>query len=445
MPRTQNGPETDMMTREQFVNDLRDALTHLCDPERLRHSPLADLFDVADRFDTFSALQGLLTEAIESLEPDHGEAPESRSWRIYECLYYRYVQQFGPQEVAEQLGIGLRHLRREQRAAVDVLADRLWQKYRLGNWVQNREAAETTPGVEAKGTAVSATLASDVLATSDVPTINEELAWLKSVPPDSSTPLAETLPTVLELAQPLASRRGVQLDTETGAGLPYIAAHPVAVNQILLSLLGIVIHRVPGGQVRLAVQPEGNEVQIHIRGLEPGPALPSSDTLAMSEDDRASLDLARQLTELSDGRLVVSDYDQALDISLILPTVEQVAVLLIDDNVDTLQLLARYATGTRYHVTGTRDPEEAMELAEALSPEIIVLDVMMPQVDGWKVLGRLSHHPLMERVPILVCTILAQKELALTLGASGFVRKPVTRQDFLAALDQVARAEQEPR
>jgi CheY-like chemotaxis protein len=426
-----------MLTREQFVSHLRDALNHLCDPERLRHCCLADLFGVADRFDTFAALQGILIQAIESLEPDHGASPKSRSWRIYECLYYRYVQQFGPQEVADQLGIGLRHLRREQRAAVDVLADQLWRKYALDALGQENvgEQAAQTPNSKDAGTVAP-----------EIPTVNEELAWLKTVPPDSSTSLEEALSTVLDLARPLAARRGVQLGTETRNGLPDLVAHPVAVNQILLNLLGVAIHRVPGGHVRLAVQGEGNEVQIEIRAVGPRPAKPSSSAPSIAEDDQASLEIARQLAELSGGRLVVSDQgSQILDISLALPAVEQVAVLLIDDNVDTLHLLARYTTGTCYHLTGTRDAEEAMELAEALSPEIIVLDVMMPQVDGWKVLGRLSHHPLTGHVPILVCTILAQKELALTLGASGFIRKPVTRHDFLSALDQIARAEPTPR
>jgi CheY-like chemotaxis protein len=64
-----------------------------------------------------------------------------------------------------------------------------------------------------------------------------------------------------------------------------------------------------------------------------------------------------------------------------------------------------------------------------------VLDVMMPEVDGWKVLAQLRQHPATADLPILVCTILPQEEIALDMGASGFHSKPVTRQQFLAALD----------
>ena len=67
----------------------------------------------------------------------------------------------------------------------------------------------------------------------------------------------------------------------------------------------------------------------------------------------------------------------------------------------------------------------------------ILVDVMMPQMDGWEVLGQLRQHPLTNYIPIVVHTILAQEELALSLGASALLRKPVTRQNFLAVLDRL--------
>jgi CheY-like chemotaxis protein len=67
---------------------------------------------------------------------------------------------------------------------------------------------------------------------------------------------------------------------------------------------------------------------------------------------------------------------------------------------------------------------------------VIVLDVMMPRIDGWEMLGRLRSNRATSHVPVIVCTIMAQEELALSLGAAGFLKKPVTRQDFLAALDR---------
>ena len=119
-----------------------------------------------------------------------------------------------------------------------------------------------------------------------------------------------------------------------------------------------------------------------------------------------------------------------------LPAGQQTTVLVIDDNVDTLRLLERYLSGTPYAFCRTRDPEEALALAERLMPQVILLDIMLPGIDGWELLGRLREHPQVGQVPVLVCSILPQAKLATTLGAAGYLRKPVSRQALLEALAQ---------
>jgi CheY-like chemotaxis protein/AraC-like DNA-binding protein len=423
--RPERGHRTDMLTSEEFLKHLRDALNHLYDPHRLRQSPLAILLGVADRFDTPTALQRVLTEAIESLKPKADEPPRSHGRRIYDLLLYRYVQQFSQQEVANQLGMSVRHLRREQRDALEALACLLWEQFRLEAKVREEPDAEAPTQV-----------------TVFSPTVNDELAWLKDAPPEQSTDLDQTLPAVLDLARPLAAQHGVHLETTVADAHPMLAVHPVALRQTLLNLLSVAIHRaVSGSQVHISAQPMHWEVKIRVQCEKV-----STAPRPVSDDEEATLDMAHQLAKLCGGRLILSADAGTFDSTLILPVLEQLPVLIIDDNPDTLQLLQRYAAGTRYRLIGTQDPEQAMSMAKELSPQIIVLDVMMPQIDGWEVLGRLQQHPLTSDVPIVVCTILAQEELALSLGASAFVRKPVTRQAFLAALArQVARKEPGPR
>jgi CheY-like chemotaxis protein len=121
---------------------------------------------------------------------------------------------------------------------------------------------------------------------------------------------------------------------------------------------------------------------------------------------------------------------------LLLPIQEQIPVLLIDDNEDALDLFHRYTTGSRYRLISTKDPGDILELVKKTNPEVIVLDIMMPETNGWTVLGMLKNHPLTAKIPVMICTILPQKDLAYSLGASGFINKPINRQDFLAALNQ---------
>ena len=127
--------------------------------------------------------------------------------------------------------------------------------------------------------------------------------------------------------------------------------------------------------------------------------------------------MAQHLAELCGGRLVAGPANEPFEVSLTFPALGQLPVLAIDDNVGTLNLLQRYTAGTRYRLVGIQDPEQALRVAEQLHPQIVVLDVMMPRLDGWEVLGRLLQHPVVGQLPIVVCTILAQEELALALGA----------------------------
>lgn len=403
-----------MLTREEFPKQLREALNRLQDPDHLRHSPLAALFGVANRFDTFSAMQDILSEAIESLEPSPNEPPHSRAWRIYESLYYRYVQQLSQPEVANQLGIGARQLRREQRAALEALADVLWEEYDLRAKMSQAQARKATVEQAAVGTEA----------------MNAELAWLKDASLIESADPNQALSDLVDLAQPLADQHCVHLEIK-GDDLPSLAVHPVALIQTLLNLVGVAIHVAPGGTVSISARCLPWEVEFEMRVSGSG-----AGQKPISEDDAASLEVAGHLADLCRGRLHISGGEQGFGAALALPALEQLPVLAIDDNPDALELLQRYTAGTRYRLVGTRDPEQAVDLAQEISPQVILLDVMMPQVDGWKVLRRLRQHPSTSHIPILICTILGQEELALSLSASGSVRKPFTRQAILAALDQ---------
>ncbi len=414
-----------MRPREQFLRHLRYALNHLYDPDRLRDNPLAISLGIAGQPNTPSELRRILTEAIESLKPEVDLPSQSRAWRIYELLFYRYVQQFGQQEVADQLGLSVRHLRREQRVALRELACRLWEQFHPANALgEEAGAGNSSLPVETAS-----------------PALNQELAWVKDHPLEKPAALDQILPSVLSLVRPLVTQHRVDLGVTMADSLPELAVHPVALRQILLNLLITTICRASEGCVRVLVRPLGWEIEVQVVCISS-----RSDLKPTSDDDRARMDMAHQLTSLCGGRLTSFSAEGTFVITLILPVVERLPVLVIDDNADTLQLLQRYASRTRYRIIGTRDPERALDLAKQVAPQIIVLDVMMPQVDGWEVLGRLKHHPLTSHIPIIVCTILAQEELALSLGASAFVRKPVTRQAFLAALDcQAAEREIKPR
>lgn len=108
-----------------------------------------------------------------------------------------------------------------------------------------------------------------------------------------------------------------------------------------------------------------------------------------------------------------------------LPTRASLPVLVIEDCLDTIRLLERYVADTRYCLVSTNDPQQAISMVESSAPRVILIDVMMPRVDGWTLLQRLRNHPLTANIPVVICSILRQEELALSLGASAYLRKPM--------------------
>jgi CheY-like chemotaxis protein len=96
----------------------------------------------------------------------------------------------------------------------------------------------------------------------------------------------------------------------------------------------------------------------------------------------------------------------------------------------------RYVAGSRYTIQVADGAHAFLDLVDELAPDIIVLDVMLPQVDGWDVLMHLNTRPETCEIPVVVCSVVRERELALSLGAKVYLPKPVRRQDFIQALDQ---------
>ena len=397
------------------LSSLRSALNNLYDPRVLRTSPLIKALDAAPTGDASTWLRHTLIQAIDSLRPEDNVPPQSPAQRAYQVLHFRYVQQCSQQEVAEQLGLGVRQLRREQRRAIELLAQRLHERHGMEIAIGQRNGSR-------KGSRFGA---EDALLDST------DLQRVIEAPAGEPAELEAVLPAVADLLQPMAANYRVRLRTAAASELPALAVDAVALRQLLLSLLCVAIRRAAGSKLSIAAKPSGWHVRIQVKGttLRPSPE--------PAPEEAVNLATARRLADACGGSLTVTADAGEFAADVVLPAVEQIPVLVIDDNVDTLRLLQRYAAYTRYRVYGAQNPEQAFSLAQEVGPQIIVLDIMMPRVDGWELLRRLAQHPATARVPVTVCTILAQEELAISLGVQGFLRKPVSRRAFLIALDRL--------
>jgi PAS domain S-box-containing protein len=103
-------------------------------------------------------------------------------------------------------------------------------------------------------------------------------------------------------------------------------------------------------------------------------------------------------------------------------------VLVIDDDPTALALMTRLLGAEGVHPVTAADGEEGLRLARELRPAMIFLDVMMPRLDGWAVLGALKNDPELARIPVIMATIVNEKEMGYLLGAAEYLTKPIDRQ-----------------
>lgn len=101
-------------------------------------------------------------------------------------------------------------------------------------------------------------------------------------------------------------------------------------------------------------------------------------------------------------------------------------ILIIEDDPLIIKIYTTRLTSDGYQVLSAENGEDGLKIAEQEIPDLVVLDIMMPRVDGFGVLERLRAHPKMQHTPILVYSNLAQEEevaRAMRLGATEFIVK----------------------
>ncbi len=113
-------------------------------------------------------------------------------------------------------------------------------------------------------------------------------------------------------------------------------------------------------------------------------------------------------------------------------------VLVVDDEEDLRALFAMILGGAGYDIIEAADGPEAIEIAATAAPDVILLDIRMPSMDGWEVLSELQTHPATAAIPVIVVSAHAQAEnpeRALDAGARAYLTKPVDRKTLLETVN----------
>jgi PAS domain S-box-containing protein len=124
--------------------------------------------------------------------------------------------------------------------------------------------------------------------------------------------------------------------------------------------------------------------------------------------------------------------------------VNQMTILVIDDDPAVRDLMVRYLSKEGFQVETASNGQEGLHLARTLRPDAITLDVMMPKLDGWSVLSTLKATPDLADIPVIVLTIVDDKDHGFALGAADYLTKPIDYKRLTTLLEHYKPSTQQP-
>lgn len=122
-------------------------------------------------------------------------------------------------------------------------------------------------------------------------------------------------------------------------------------------------------------------------------------------------------------------------------------ILIVDDDPDTVEIVRTFLEDKGYRVTAAMDGKEALAEMEESKPSLILLDVMMPRMDGWEVARVVKDHPDMGDVRVVMLTARGEfedKQEGLRSGADDYIVKPIDLEDLAERVERNLQARERP-
>jgi signal transduction histidine kinase/DNA-binding response OmpR family regulator len=264
--------------------------------------------------------------------------------------------------------------------------------------------------------------------------------------------------------QPLAERKHLSVKVDGDEDI-HLVADPARMRQVVFNLLSNAIKFTPDfGAIRLTAGRTENDAWLVVSDTGSGIAEDDRDRIFTAfeqgktsggskvEGTGLGLPLARRLVEAHGGRLelsttvgVGSAFTVHLPMNGVLAerraapasTSGKPRVLVIEDDPGAAELLRLYLEAAGYAVAVSASGHEGLAWAGEIHPDAIVLDILLPDTDGWDVMQRLKRDPETSSIPVLVVSVIDDRPLGLALGAVDYFVKPVARESLLEALGRL--------
>ncbi len=288
-----------------------------------------------------------------------------------------------------------------------------------------------------------------------------------------SVGIAPLVDEVIGTARQLAEQNGNKLTVESPTDLPPITVDPMRLRQILLNLLSNACKFTKNGEVTLTVQrakADGRAwIEFAVRdtgiGMTPEQMGKLFEEFTQAEASTArryggtglGLAITRRLARMMGGDVAVtSEAGKGSIFTVRLPgpdepqrtgsapspsTQRSNCVLVIDDDAIARDLVADQLKSEGFEVVTASGGLEGIKLAKELRPAAITLDVMMPDLDGWSVLAALRQDADLADTPVIMATIVDEQRRGATLGAAGYLVKPIERERLRALVQRFRSAD----
>jgi signal transduction histidine kinase/DNA-binding response OmpR family regulator len=292
-------------------------------------------------------------------------------------------------------------------------------------------------------------------------------------------PLRPVVDGVAMVMRGVAGKRDIHFDLQIPEGLPPLEADPAKFKQVLYNLLANAVKFSPDATtitVRAArvaadgASPASDQLRLSV--IDQGIGIDPKDHELIFEEFRQAdgsstrpftgtglgLALVRKFVELHQGTITVeSAQGQGSTFTVTLPfryrgrSGEALPplpvfssddlrprILVVEDDPTAYEKISLDLLAAAYLPVRARNGEEACRLAAAIRPAAITLDLVLPGLDGWEVLKSLKADPETRAIPVIIISMMDNRELGLTLGADDYFLKPVDRDQLISRLRQMA-------
>jgi signal transduction histidine kinase/ActR/RegA family two-component response regulator len=273
-------------------------------------------------------------------------------------------------------------------------------------------------------------------------------------------PLRGTIEHAIALVRERAALHAIAVTLEMDPSLDVIESDELRFKQVMLNLLSNAVKFTPNGG-RVAVRAVRSGQRLAVTVTDNGIGIPQEDQERIFESFQQGqrgpsredgtglgLTLCRRIVTLMGGTMslqtevgvgstfgfTVPLQGTSVSVGPGLDDDRDPVVVVIDDDRASLDLMSAYLAGHGVRVVRARDGKEGLDAVHRLEPVATVLDILLPGMDGWKVLEELRTDPKTQGLPVIIASIVDERSRGLAAGAGDYLVKPVGREELLGAL-----------